>query len=218
MTIEPAEKVTTPQTTRVLLIRHGTNDHVQKGLLAGRTPEVHLNEEGQKQASALAKRLGCEKITAIYSSPLERCQETASPLAASLGLQFRMLDDVKETDCGNWTGQPLEALRKTEVWQQVQFNPSLFRFPGGESMAEIQARMVTALESLRQQHTNETIAVVSHSDPIKLAIAYYLGMALDLFQRLEVSPASISEVDFSLLRVHLVRLNDCAHLPPASCV
>lgn len=218
MTIETTERVAMPQATRILLIRHGINDYVKGGLLAGRTPGVHLNEEGQKQAGALAERLGCEKIAAIYNSPLERCQETASPLATSLGLQLHMLDDVMETDCGSWTGQPLETLRKAEVWQQVQFNPSLFRFPGGESMAEVQARMVKALESLRQRHENETIAVFSHSDPIKLAVAYYLGMALDLFQRLEVLPASISELDFSPLRVRLVRLNDCAHLPPASCV
>jgi len=218
MTVESTEKATTPKPTRILLVRHGVNDYVQKGLLAGRTPGVHLNEEGQKQASALAKRLQCETIAAIYTSPLERCQETAGPLAACLGLQLRTYDSLKETDCGSWSGQPLEALRKMEVWQQVQFNPSLFRFPDGESMAEIQARMVTALESLRQQHANETIAVISHSDPIKLAVAYYLGMALDLFQRLEVSPASISELDFSPLRVRLIRLNDCAHVPPTSCV
>ena len=218
MTIESTEKCTTPQATRILLVRHGINDYVQKGLLAGRTPGVHLNEEGQRQASALAERLRCEKIGAIYSSPLERCQETASPLAACLGLLVHTLDDVQETDCGSWAGQPLEELRKTEEWQQVQFNPSRFCFPGGESMAEIQARMVSALESLLQQHTNETIAVISHSDPIKLAVAYYLGMALDLFQRLEVSPASISELDFSPLRTRLVRINDSAHLTPASCV
>ncbi len=217
MTIESTEEVPTPQVTRILLIRHGINDYVQKGLLAGRTPGVHLNEEGQKQASALAERLGRDKIAAVYSSPLERCQETAAPLVASLGLQFHMLDEVKETDCGSWAGQPLEELRKTEVWQQVQFNPSLFRFPGGESMADVQARMVSALESLRQQHTNETIAVVSHSDPIKLAIVYYLGMAVDLFQRLQVSPASISELEFSQFGVRLVRLNDHVHLPSTSC-
>ncbi len=135
-----------------------------------------------------------------------------------MGLQLHTLDDVKETDCGDWTGQPLEELRKAEIWQQVQFGPSLFRFPNGESMAEIQGRMVATLEQLRQQHTRETIVVVSHADPIKLAIAYYLGMALDLFQRLEVSPASISELDFSQARVRLSRLNDCAHLMPVACV
>ena len=206
--------------TRILLIRHGINDYVKKGLLAGRTPDVHLNEDGQAQALAVAGRLagddaGQRKISAVYSSPLERCRETAEPLTAQLGLELRLLDDVKETDCGEWTGQALEELRKAESWQQVQVNPSGFRFPNGESMLEIQARMVAALERLQREHTGETIAVFSHSDPIKLAIAFYVGMPLDLFQRLDVSPASVSELDFSPLRVRLVRLNDCAHVPPA---
>jgi probable phosphoglycerate mutase len=200
--------------TRILLIRHGVNDYVKKGLLAGRTPGVRLNEDGQAQALSVAERLGGEKIAAVYSSPLERCQETATPLAERLGLELRLLEDVKETDCGEWTGQALEELRKAETWQQVQINPSGFRFPNGESMLEIQARMVAALERLQREHAGQTIAVFSHSDPIKLAVAYYVGMPLDLFQRLDVSPASISELDFTPLRVRLVRLNDCAHVPP----
>jgi probable phosphomutase (TIGR03848 family) len=204
-----------PKPTRILLIRHGVNDYVTKGLLAGRTPGVHLNEEGIAQAQAVADRLSGEKITAIYSSPLERCQETAASLAERLGLELRPLEDVKETNCGEWTGQALEELRKLEAWMQVQVNPSSFRFPEGESMLEIQARMVAGLDRLQRQHPNETIAIFSHSDPIKLAIAYFVGMPLDLFQRLEVSPASISELDFTPLRVRLVRLNDCAHVPPA---
>jgi probable phosphomutase (TIGR03848 family) len=205
-----------PKPTRILLIRHGVNDYVKKGLLAGRTPGVHLNEEGIAQALAVAERLSGEKITAIYSSPLERCQETAAPLANRLALELQPLEDVKETNCGDWTGQALEELRKLEAWMQVQLNPSGFRFPEGESMLEIQARMVTGLDRLQRQHPNETIAVFSHSDPIKLAVAFYVGMPLDLFQRLEVSPASISELDFTPLRVRLVRLNDCAHVPPAA--
>jgi probable phosphomutase (TIGR03848 family) len=214
---QPAETPPQPP-TRILLIRHGVNDYVKKGLLAGRTPGVHLNEDGQAQAQAVAERLSAasaagEKIGAVYSSPLERCQETATPLAERLGLELRLLEDVKETDCGEWTGQALEELRKAETWQQVQLNPSAFRFPGGESMLEIQARMVIALERLSREHKGETIAVFSHSDPIKLAVAFYVGMPLDLFQRLDVSPASISELDFSPLRVRLARLNDCAHVP-----
>lgn len=200
--------------TRILLVRHGVNDYVKKGLLAGRTPGVHLNTDGQAQAQAVAERLGGEKIAAVYSSPLERCQETATPLAERLGLELRLLEDVKETDCGAWTGQALEELRKAETWQQVQINPSGFRFPDGESMLEIQARMVAALERLSREHKGETIAVFSHSDPIKLAVAFYVGMPLDLFQRLDVSPASVSELDFTPLRVRLARLNDCAHVPP----
>jgi probable phosphomutase (TIGR03848 family) len=215
-----AEQAAAPQPpTRILLIRHGINDYVKKGLLAGRTPGVHLNEDGQAQAQAVAERLGAaalagERIAAVYSSPLERCHETAAPLAERLDLELRLLDDVKETDCGEWTGQALEELRKAETWQQVQINPSGFRFPGGESMLEIQARMVATLDRLSREHKGQTIAIFSHSDPIKLAVAFYAGMPLDLFQRLDVSPASISELDFSPLRVRLVRLNDCAHVPP----
>ncbi len=199
--------------TRILLIRHGINDYVKQGLLAGRTPGVHLNDEGQAQAAALADRLSGVQLAAIYSSPLERTQETAAPLAQCLGLEIRTLDGIKESDCGAWTGQALADLNKLDLWKQVQVQPSRFRFPGGESMAEIQARMVAALEAVQAAHPGQTVAVVSHSDPIKLAIAYYTGMPLDLFQRLEIAPASISELEFAPLRPRLARLNDCAHLP-----
>lgn len=214
-----AEPKPAPKPTRILLIRHGVNDYVKQGLLAGRTPNVSLNGEGQAQALALAERLTGERlaggeIVAVYSSPLERCQETAAPVAECVGLELRTLEGVKETDCGDWTGQALKELSKLETWMQVQVNPSGFRFPNGESMLEIQARMVSALDALQKQHAGQTIAVFSHSDPIKLAIAFYIGLPLDLFQRLEVSPASISELDFSPLRVRLVRLNDHSHVPP----
>ncbi|MGQ9491191.1 MAG: MSMEG_4193 family putative phosphomutase [Anaerolineae bacterium] len=200
--------------TRILLIRHGINDYIQKGLLAGRIPGVHLNAHGQAQATALAERLASAQLAAIYSSPLERTLETAMPLAERLGLAIQHLDAIIESDCGEWTGQALEELNKSPAWKQVQAHPSRFRFPGGESMAEIQARMVAALERLQAAHPGQTIAVVSHSDPIKLAVAYYLGMGLDLFQRLEVAPASITELEFTPWRTRLLRLNDCAHLPP----
>lgn len=199
-------------TTRILLIRHGINDFVQQGLLAGRAPGVHLNAAGQAQAAALAERLGSTPLAAIYSSPLERTQETAAPLASRLGLDIKRLDSVLESDPGEWTGQALDMLRQTEAWQQVQTHPSRFRFPSGESIAEIQARMVAALEALQAAHTGQTIAVFSHADPIKLAIAYYAGIPLDLFQRLDIAPASISELELTPLRTRVVRLNDCAHI------
>ena len=201
--------------TRILLIRHGLNDYVTEHRLAGRTPGVHLNEEGLVQAAALAERLASASLAAIYSSPLERACETAAPLAERLALTLQLLDGVKETDCGEWTGQPLDALSKDELWQQVQGCPSLFRFPGGESFAEIQARVVVALDFVRVTHPGQTVAVISHADPIKLAAAFYTGMPLDLFQRLEIAPASISELAFVPCRPRLARLNDCAHLKPA---
>lgn len=200
--------------TRILLIRHGTNDCAQQRLLAGRTPGVHLNEEGRAQAESLAQRLSMAQLAAVYSSPLERTKETAAPLAERLGLMVEFLDEVLESDCGRWTGQSLDELSKTATWQQAQAHPSCFRFPGGESMAEIQARMVAAMDVLLARHPGQTIAVVSHSDPIRLAIAYYAGIPLDLFQRLVVAPASVSELEFTQLRSRLVRLNDCAHCPP----
>lgn len=200
--------------TRILLIRHGLNDYVKEHRLAGRTPGVHLNAEGLAQAAALAERLAAISLAAIYSSPLERACETAAPLAERLALTVQLLDDVKETDCGAWTGQLLDDLSKGDLWRQVQGCPSIFRFPDGESFVEIQARMVAALELVRAAHPGQTVAVFSHADPIKLAAAFYTGMPLDLFQRLEIAPASISELEFTPCNPRLARLNDCAHLKP----
>ena len=134
----------------------------------------------------------------------------------ALGLELRTLEDVKETDCGDWTGQALDELRKQETWTQVQVFPSGFRFPNGESMLEIQTRMVAALDALQKQHAEQTIAVFSHSDPIKLAVAFYMGMPLDLFQRLEISPASIRSSTSARCGCGSSRMNDAAHVPPAS--
>ncbi len=130
------------------------------------------------------------------------------------GLPVQTVQGVGEAQCGDWTGQALEELAKTDLWRQVQIAPSRFRFPNGESMAETQARMVAAIEQLLQAHPGETIVVVSHSDPLKLAAAFYLGLPLDLFQRINISPASITEFVFSIYGAYLVRCNDAAHVPP----
>jgi probable phosphoglycerate mutase len=198
--------------TRILLIRHGLNDYVKEHRLAGRTPGVHLNAEGLAQAAALAERLGSAALAAIYSSPLERACETAAPLAGRHGLTVHLLDGVMETDAGAWTGQSLDELSKDDLWRQVQGCPSLFRFPRGESFVEIQARVVAAVECVRLAHPEQTVAIFSHADPIKLAVAFYLGTPLDLFQRIEVAPASITELVFAPCRPRLARLNDCAHI------
>jgi probable phosphoglycerate mutase len=192
----------------ILLIRHGLNDYVKKGLMAGRLPDVHLNENGRRQAQVLAERLAKAPIKAIYSSPLERAVETAVPLAAKLGLELQQRPGLLETDIGEWAGSSLKSLRRAKAWKVVQQSPSLFRFPGGETFAEAQQRIVGELLSLCAQHSSkEMFACISHADPIKLAVAYFIGLPLDNFQRLGASPASITTLHIGEMGSQLVALN-----------
>jgi probable phosphoglycerate mutase len=192
----------------LLLIRHGENDYVKKNILAGRLPEVHLNKKGRSQAQSLAERLKSVPIKAVYSSPLERAMETAGPLATSLGLEVMQRPGLLELDIGEWQGQPLRSLQKLKVWRKVQGNPSRFRFPGGEAFLDTQQRICTELEALAALHQpKEILACVSHADPIKLAVAYYLGMPLDHFQRLSVNPCSITALYLGEMGTQLVTLN-----------
>lgn len=177
----------------VLLIRHGENEYVAKGRLAGRLPGVHLNARGKAQAQALAAALKHVKLAAIYSSPLERAVQTAQPLAAANKLSVIKRKGLLESDIGQWEGKLLKTLQKDKRWAVLQNRPSLFRFPGGEGMLEQQARLVTEIEALRAMHKpKDIIACVLHADPIKLIIAHYAGMPLDQFQRLQISTASVS--------------------------
>jgi probable phosphoglycerate mutase len=180
--------------TKFLLIRHATTDTVGKRL-SGRTAGVHLNEEGKRQAQNLAKRLTNISITAIYSSPLERAVETAEVIAKSHQLQTIICNNFLEIDFGEWTNGSFEELQSQQQFNLFNTFRSCTRIPGGELMLEAQARMVAGLQQLCVQHPNETVAVVSHSDLIKAAITYYAGIHLDLFQRIEVSPASVSIVE-----------------------
>jgi probable phosphoglycerate mutase len=198
--------------THILLIRHAHNDYLTNHRIAGWLPGVHLSEQGRAQAQALAERLANTPLAAIYSSPLERALETAEPLAARHSLSVQVLQGIGETHCGEWTGQTVEELSKTDAWRQIQLYPSGMRFPGGESVVEIQVRMVATLESLRVAHPQQTIAIISHSDPIKTVVTHYIGLHLDLFQRLVISPASITELSFTPSGPRLLRCNDCAHI------
>jgi probable phosphoglycerate mutase len=194
--------------TVILLIRHGENDYVKKGLLAGRLPGVHLNKNGQKQAQLLAERLKDAPIKAVYSSPMERAMETAAPLAQALNFEICPRPGLIEVDVGEWQDQKLKALRRTKLWKGVQFSPARFRFPGGETFADGQYRICKELETLAAQHPPEdVIACVSHADPIRLAVAFYLGMPLDMFQRLVVSPASVTALMLGEMGARLLSLN-----------
>jgi len=192
--------------TLLLLIRHGTNDWVH-GRLAGWTPGVHLNDEGRAQAAALAERLAFLPIDAIYTSPLDRTVETAQAIAGPRNMPLRLIEGLGEVKYGEWQGAELKELYKHELWPGVQFYPSGTRFPGGETLGEAQVRMVATLDALRAQHPKGIIAVVSHADIIKLAIAYYAGLHVDLFQRLEIMPCSLTALAFTRMGPRLLAYN-----------
>jgi probable phosphomutase (TIGR03848 family) len=196
----------------ILLIRHGENDYVKKGRLAGRQPGIHLNDTGRKQAQALAEnliqKLDKGAVKAIYSSPLERTMETAEPVAESLGLEIISRPGLIETDYGEWQNKKLKGLSRLKIWRLVQYSPSLMRFPGGETFAEAQMRICQEIEAICRVHEPKDIIIcVTHADPIKLAVAHYLGLHLDLFQRLSVSPGSISTLHISESFARLMTLN-----------
>ncbi|MEZ4673872.1 MAG: histidine phosphatase family protein [Caldilineaceae bacterium] len=183
-------------TTYFLLIRHGENDWVGTDRLAGRSVGVHLNETGQKQAEQLADLLAVQPITAVYSSPLERCMQTAAPVAKALGLSVVAEPGILEVDYGEWQAGNLKELSKLPGWHRVQHYPSTFRFPQGETLREVQHRAISTIERLRDAHPNQVVALFSHGDVIRTTIAHYFGTPLDLFQRVHISTASISTLAF----------------------
>jgi probable phosphomutase (TIGR03848 family) len=177
----------------VLLVRHGENDYVQKGRLAGRLPGVHLNETGHKQAKAVAELLKGAPIKAVYSSPLERTMETAKPIARFHGLKVKPRKGLIEVDFGDWENRKIKKLSQLKLWNTVQHLPSQMKFPGGETFFNSQYRVVKEIMGLSEKHDlRDVIICVSHSDVIKLAISYFIGLPLDQFQHLQISPGSIS--------------------------
>lgn len=193
----------------LLLIRHGENDYVKSHKMAGRLPEVRLNPKGQKQAEALAEALKDVPLKAVYSSPLERAMATASPIAEAHKLKVVQVPELMDTDIGKWQGRSWRVLGLTKAWRIVQNAPSRFRFPEGESFVEAQTRCATALEKIIGKHNNpkDIIAVVFHADPIRLAVAHFLGMPLDHFQRLSCDTGSVTVLHVSEARANLIKLN-----------
>lgn len=200
--------------TEFLLIRHAVNDFVKTGKLAGWMPDVHLNEDGRAQAAALGQRLAKTHIDAIYSSPLERTVETAQAVIEHHPeLTLQLIEDLGEVRYGTWQGVELSNLARRKLWRAVQINPSRARFPGGESMREAQMRAVNALERLAEKHPRQRVAVVSHSDILKMIVAHYIGLHLDLFQRIEISPASLTIIRVNFGRSMIVQVNETSYLP-----
>jgi probable phosphoglycerate mutase len=200
--------------TTLLLIRHGENEWTRTRKLAGRMPGVHLNKQGKRQAKALGKRLATVKLEAIYASPLERTLETAQIIAAHHSLEIKTRPGLLEVDYGEWTGQKIKKIAQEPAWQVAHFYPSGAELPGGETMYGMQTRFVQELNTLVAQHPGQTIAVVGHGDPIKAAVAHYLGIPFDLFQRLVISTASITTITFTPLGPRIMMVNDTYHNPP----
>jgi probable phosphomutase (TIGR03848 family) len=185
-----------PNATLVVLVRHGQTGTTGQ-VLPGRAPGLHLADVGRTQAQTAATRLAeLPRIDAIYASPLERARETAAPIAAARGMKVKIERGLLECDFGDWTGQELKTLMKLPEWSTVQRYPSGFRFPGGESFAEMQIRIVGALEKLRNAHPGGVVVAVSHADPIKAAVAHAMGTHLDLFQRIVISTCSITAIAY----------------------
>jgi probable phosphomutase (TIGR03848 family) len=198
--------------TVLFLIRHAANDFVKDGILAGRLPDVHINGDGHQQAEQMAARMDKVKLDAIYSSPLERAVETAEYLARPRELEIQRREGLGEIHVGAWEGQKIEELNKTAEWRMFQFYPSGTRPPGGETGHEMQMRTVNEVERICATHPDGAIAIVSHSDPIKAIVAHYAGIHLDLFQRLIISPASVTVLWIGPHGPCLVRLNDTGPL------
>jgi probable phosphoglycerate mutase len=194
--------------TTVLFVRHGLTA-MTGPVLAGWTPGVHLDDRGQGQAAALAERLQPVPVAAIVSSPLERCQETAAALAAGRDLAVATEDRLGECRYGDWTGQELKKLAKDPLWKVVQAHPSAAVFPGGEALRDTQAR---AVDAVRDRNTllgdDATWIAVSHADVIKAIVADALGLHLDLFQRIQIDPCSVTVVRYTSLRPFVLRMND----------
>jgi probable phosphoglycerate mutase len=198
--------------TTLLLIRHGLTETAGK-VLTGWARGVHLNPTGRRQADGLVGRLDGVPVDAIYTSPLERCRETAAPLARARGLQVRVRRELIETSYGEWTGRSIARLRRSKDWRIVMLAPSAVRFPGGESLREVQGRTLDAIEAIAAEHPDGTVAVVSHADPIRMLLLHAGGAHLDALHRWHVDPASVSVVRVTSERtIHLVKVNDTSDL------
>lgn len=213
-----AKTSTPPPSTLVLLVRHGQTPTT--GIkLPGRAKGLHLSDVGKGQAEDVATRLQVMKrIDAIYSSPLERARETAQPLAKQRSLAITVDKGLNECDFGDWTGADLKDLYKLPEWATVQKYPSGFRFPNGESFSEMQTRMVSAIANIKAKHPNGVVAIFSHADTIKAAVADALGTHLDLFQRISISTCSVTAISYnsngpSVLTVNAV--GDLSKLAPS---
>ncbi|HWD60385.1 MAG TPA: histidine phosphatase family protein [Stellaceae bacterium] len=189
------------------LLRHGEHN-VQGRICAGRMAGVVLSEKGRAEAEGAARRLAGAGIAAIYASPLERTRETAAIVGRRLGLPVSILDDLAELDFGEWTGKTFDEVRLDSRWPEWAAHRSISCIPGGETMREVQRRVVEALIEMRAQHPDESVVVVSHGDVIRAALVFALGMPLDFYGRIEVATASLSTLRIDAGGIRVIAVNE----------
>lgn len=196
--------------TTFYLIRHAERIGDQ-GLLVGRKAGVALTARGREQAARLARYLAHESITHVFSSPMERTRETAEALASQHRLVVEILPGLHEINAGEWSGKLFRELDASDArWRRFNRLRGLTRIPDGETMVDVQARFVGEMMRLHEQFPDGGIALVSHADPIKVALAACLGAPLDFYDRLEIGLASVSIVTFDEAGPKVLRLNASA--------
>jgi probable phosphoglycerate mutase len=192
--------------TTFYFVRHGVTSHTGNRL-TGWTPGVHLTEDGRDEVEALARWLAGVPFKAVYSSPIDRTLETARIVAAPHDLSVRTRRGLGEVQYGTWTNRPIRSLMKTKLWGTVQRWPSAARFPNGETLREVQVRAIAEVEKLAEEHTKGAVCCVSHGDVIKLIAAHYLGVHIDLFQRIVIAPASATVVSVDPRGPYVLSIN-----------
>ena len=195
--------------TTFFLIRHASCSGLGHQLW-GRTPGVCLNEKGKLQAQRLAQRFNGIKLEALYSSPLERAMETAGALSQSMNLEVKKNAALNEIDYGNWSGKSFDILSTDEHWRRYNSRRSTTIIPGGESFLDVQNRIVRELNVLSHQHANARVALVSHADIIRAAVTYFTATPIDMIERLEISPCSVSILALDEENATLLTINDSA--------
>ena len=199
-----------------IFLRHGHSAANKDGLLTGQLPGIGLSQHGKRQAEQLVDRIGKGAIDYVHLSPIERCQLTINPWLISknsASMTALSIDDgFTEIDFGQWSGKKLSTLRRDPLWKDVQKNPSQVTFPGGESFRKAQRRAVESFEATRNIRGDKAHLIVSHSDTIKLVVAKIVGMKLDEFQKLEISPASFTIFKGDAKQISLITLNNSSSL------
>ncbi len=198
--------------TTFLLVRHALHEFGGERI-AGRTPNVHLSPDGLREADALAERLSGIRVDALYASPILRCQETAEKIVRRHDLEVVTSDEITELGFGDWQGARIDVLDEQDPWKRFNAFRSGTRAPHGELFLETQLRIVRFILDLRERHEGQTVALVSHADVIRAALLHFLGIPMDLFLRLEISPASVSTVAIADYGPWVLGVNHTGPLP-----